>query len=211
MDMTTVNKPSIMTTPAERQAMIAGKKTQHRILSTDEDVPLNFKIGDLIDCDGLIIEATGLRREKVQDISQDDVLASGLPSRSDGQGFYWYENSPRSPKGSVFYLSDYKDAFETYWTLKHGAAAWADNHDVWVLTFAVVEVKPAVESKLVDVFADFLLINGTKLDLMKCPDNRLLMTTADHLSGDSHHDKMLEREALRLRDWLLAMYPLECS
>ena len=97
---------------------------------------------------------------------------------------------------------------EAYWVDKHGEGAWDNNHRVWVLTFVLVEPELELDQVRVDENAEFVLINGTKFDLLKCPDNRLLLTTIDYLSQEHHHDKMLECEALRLRDWLLAMYPL---
>lgn len=193
----------------EIKAIKAGDKHQHRIIS-DSDEPY-LKVGDLLRVDDkTVVELIELRHEFVQDICVDDVLQSGLPDNSDTNDdtFYWVRYSPAMRGMNMYGLLDHKAAYEAYWVDKHGEGAWDNNHRVWVLTFVLVEPELELDQVRVDENAEFMLINGTKFDLLKCPDSRLLLTTTDYLSQERHHDKMLECEALRLRDWLLAMYPL---
>ena len=56
---------------------------------------------------------------------------------------------------------------------------------------------------------EFVLMNGTKFSLCKHEDNRLSLRMVDNEPLVMNADKMLEREALRLRDWLLASYPIQ--
>lgn len=191
----------------EIDAIVTNDKTQHRVIVNEvEQGAAKFAIGDLLRVnDSFLLKIIGLRREKVQAISQADVLASGLKSREDGQGFYWYENSPKSPKGSVFYLTDYKDAFETYWTLKHGTEAWVQNTEVLVIDF---EVSNEVEAVYIHPdINSFVLLDGTNFTLFKNNERRLMLSVESPELDVKHKSVMLEREALRMRDSLLKMYP----
>lgn len=195
----------------ETAAIISGAKTQHRIISEDGEGQVSSEtylaIGDLLEVnDSLTLEVTGFRREKVQDISQDDVLASGLNSREDGQGFYWYENSWEAPYGGIFYLSDYKEAFASYWVLKHGAGAWERNNNVFVIDFKVFD-KPRKEVYIHPDINSFVLLDGTNFTLFKNNERRLMLSVESPELDVKHKSVMLEREALRMRDSLLKMYP----
>lgn len=53
----------------------------------------------------------------------------------------------------------------------------------------------------------FMLLNGTEFSLFKHPNGRLAVRMLDSLDDYRMDDNMLEREALRLRDSLIKMYP----
>ena len=55
--------------------------------------------------------------------------------------------------------------------------------------------------------ADFFMIEGCTFCLFRQNDNRLLITLGD--DSGSARDRLLLREALRLRDTLNLMYPKE--
>ena len=199
----------IILDPQEVSAVKAAKKTQHRIIA-DRDSSDYLQVGQLLKMDdGTLLRVMACRCESLQDIDQDDVIAHGLNSRQDAQGFYWYGYHHKDNRSDIFYLSDFKQVFEAYWANKHGDGSWGSNPDVFVIEF---EIAHALMLYDVDLF-DVSMMNGTSFSLMKQPDNRLLISMKElDMSDDGLRsvlaDRLLERQALALRDKLLALYPL---
>ena len=200
-------KPIIFT-EQEEKAIKNNTKTQHRFIY-GQGIAADLKVGDILKVDDYtFLHVTALRRERVQYISQDDVVASGLNSRTESGFFYWYGYTHNGVGNDIYYLSDFKEVFSIYWSQKHGAESWDENTQVLVVEFEVNQVPrpPAVSDEL----NEFVLMNGTRFSLLKCPDSRLSVRMSDSMEQMAIlSDKMLERDALLVRDSLLAMYPLE--
>jgi hypothetical protein len=67
------------------------------------------------------LTVTGVRRERVQAISPEDIAAEGIAV------------SPSTPP---------LEAWRTQWTTLHGATSWDANPEVWVVTFCVARISP---------------------------------------------------------------------
>ncbi|WP_338615495.1 hypothetical protein [Pigmentiphaga sp. CHJ604] len=77
----------------------------------------------------IVLEITGLRVEKLQDISQDDAVAEGCDDIRDMQprpGRIMYEGGPRA-------------AYQVLWESINGSGSWAANPWVWVVEFWRIE------------------------------------------------------------------------
>lgn len=78
----------------------------------------------------LTLEITGVRVERLNDISQSDAKAEGLTQCE--SGFWWYE--PSTQEGCYY---DPRWAYEELWESINGFGSWNENPWVWVLTFKV--------------------------------------------------------------------------
>lgn len=91
----------------------------------------------------ITLEITGVRVERLQDISESDAIAEGLTFRDQAHGprFWCGRPHPADPDGErmkVFY--DPRQAFESLWDWINGdRAAWASNPWVWVVEFKRVQ------------------------------------------------------------------------
>lgn len=75
----------------------------------------------------LTLEVTGVRVERLCDISEDDALAEGIRQLSSGS----YGAGGELASFSMTAL----DAFRSLWESINGADSWADNPWVWVVSF----------------------------------------------------------------------------
>jgi len=88
----------------------------------------------------ITLAVENVRVERVRDISEDDAMASGIvPIRVNGCVMYAWSGAIKRG-GAVdavdieFIAVNAKEAFQTYWTRKHGPESW-DRDWVWVGTF----------------------------------------------------------------------------
>lgn len=95
----------------------------------------------------LLLEVTGARVERLQDITAADAVAEGAqrfeagslaPSRLGGSGAGW---SMRSPANHGQLLGSPQMAFANLWNALNGADAWDANPWVWVVSFQRVDGK----------------------------------------------------------------------
>ncbi len=86
----------------------------------------------------ITLEITGVRVERLQDISEADAAAEGLTTLSEGADQTWaVDADPRS---------EHQTARETYhwlWDAINGDGSWEANPWVWVVVFKRVEVTHA--------------------------------------------------------------------
>lgn len=74
----------------------------------------------------ITLELTGVRVERVQDISEEDARAEGAPE-APGERLY--------PGTGAARRMSYRRGFENLWTEINGAESWRSNCFVWALTF----------------------------------------------------------------------------
>ncbi|MDR6886087.1 MULTISPECIES: hypothetical protein [Variovorax] len=72
------------------------------------------------------LEVTGVRIERLQDISEADARAEGAPG---------YEEGVDEPPPSDDYQWSYRASFQRLWERINGAESWAANPWVWVVEF----------------------------------------------------------------------------
>lgn len=82
----------------------------------------------------ITLEATDVRVEQVQDISEEGVLAEGLWKCDCGCGTW-------SGHGGMYQRTDPIAAYQTLWDGIYGPGSWESNPWVWVICFKVLEVK----------------------------------------------------------------------
>jgi len=86
------------------------------------------------------IRIAGLRRERVQDISEADAIAEGVSRHREISGWSWTYQGARTP---VFF-GRAKWAFRDLWdSIYKKAHRWQDNPEVWVVEFRVEETNGA--------------------------------------------------------------------
>ncbi|PIJ48538.1 hypothetical protein BL250_13505 [Erwinia sp. OLTSP20] len=72
------------------------------------------------------LEITGIRVEKIQYISEQDIVAEGVQSENHFlNNFFTLHHETRSPK----------EAYRDQWAQQYGAASWEVNPWVWVIDF----------------------------------------------------------------------------
>lgn len=89
----------------------------------------------------LVLEITGVRVERLQDISREDAIAEGiqvLPLQSADDPSAWWQSAPgvnqeRTPQAS----------FQALWRSIHGADSWDANPWLWVIGFRPFPQTPA--------------------------------------------------------------------
>lgn len=88
----------------------------------------------------IVLEVTGVRVERLLDISRDDAFAEGVEAVNP------YKLTPDLPPGMPACFRDYQDSgnwfsadpvasFRSLWKSINGAASWAQNPWVWVVKF----------------------------------------------------------------------------
>ena len=83
----------------------------------------------------ITLEITGVRVERLQQISGKDALAEGVME--------WVQWDSPEAKASWAGNGDYaKGAFRHLWQSINGAGSWDANPWVWVVEFQRVEVEP---------------------------------------------------------------------
>lgn len=81
----------------------------------------------------ITLEITGVRVERVQDISEEDAKAEGVVSKPINDPMFKPEAVEfQSPLG---WCSTAKTAFEHLWGSINGPDSWAANPWVWVVSF----------------------------------------------------------------------------
>lgn len=74
----------------------------------------------------ITLEVTGVRVERLQDISEADALAEGIVQTRDGFGL---------PDGSHFHAADPRQSYWSLWEAINGPGSVAANPWVWVVEF----------------------------------------------------------------------------
>jgi len=78
------------------------------------------------------LEITGVRAEKIQDISEDDIMAEGVQTDSHFlNNFFTMNMNSESPK----------EAYRKAWQKQYGATSWEVNPWFWVIEFQRIERK----------------------------------------------------------------------
>lgn len=79
------------------------------------------------------LKITNIRVERLQDISEHDVIAEGIQKHEGG-----YKTNYRQPNSKSYldgYSFDHADAFKTLWQSINGEDSWKLNPWVWVVEF----------------------------------------------------------------------------
>lgn len=84
------------------------------------------------------LEITGIRVERLQDISEADALAEGIQAYSDGT--YRDYNVPDDKVFDHYTFASPVDSYRTLWDTINGAGSWEANPWVWVIEFR--RIKP---------------------------------------------------------------------
>jgi hypothetical protein len=85
------------------------------------------------------LEITGIRVERLQDISEDDAKAEGVESdHTEFEMIYWVEGVT-GYKLSERYAASAKEAYQRLWETINGDGSWDANPWVWVVEFKVVK------------------------------------------------------------------------
>lgn len=79
----------------------------------------------------ITLEITGVRVERLQDISEDDAAAEGVERDSDG----WLDYLMPSTQCCV----SARESFRTLWESINGAGSWEANPWVWVVEFSRIQ------------------------------------------------------------------------
>ena len=77
----------------------------------------------------ILLEITGVRVERLQDISKNDAIAEGVDGENEAAkiGAEWYEKPKR--------------AYRKIWEQINGPGSWDLNPWVWVVEFKILEIK----------------------------------------------------------------------
>jgi hypothetical protein len=87
----------------------------------------------------ILLEITDIRIERVQDISEDDALASGLIVQTCQQGSQWFLNPTSKMRSNVFHRDEWIGGFASYWDSLNGKLSFNENPWVWVIEFKVIK------------------------------------------------------------------------
>ena len=80
----------------------------------------------------ITLEVTGVRVERLQDISEADALAEGIARHADGNGFHIEDG--------MHYSDDPRESFASLWDSINGHGSWDANPWVFVIEFK--RIKP---------------------------------------------------------------------
>ena len=75
----------------------------------------------------ITLEITGVRAERLQDISEADALTEGIARHADGSGFHTEDGR--------HYSADPSESFASLWESINGAGSWDANPWVFVIEF----------------------------------------------------------------------------
>lgn len=81
----------------------------------------------------ITLEITGVRVERLQDISEADCIAEGIEPRADG--WAWYTGTDRD----WTYTTQPRTSYRSLWESINGHESWYDNPWVWVVEFKRLE------------------------------------------------------------------------
>jgi hypothetical protein len=79
----------------------------------------------------ITLEITGVRVERLQDISEQDAMAEGIRPFGDGWGHHVHDG--------LHYMHRAADSFASLWESINGAGSWDTNPWVWVVEFKRIE------------------------------------------------------------------------
>lgn len=83
------------------------------------------------DASRITLEITGVRVERLNDISEADAIAEGIVSAGDGNGFQLADTS--------HYMGTARDSYASLWEHINGAGSYDKNPFVWVIEFKRIE------------------------------------------------------------------------
>ena len=81
----------------------------------------------------ILLEVTGVRVERLQDISDNDCLAEGIHRIAHGREGYFYHHDRTDPHPKNWCHPD--DAYRELWEQINGAGSWEANPWVWIIEF----------------------------------------------------------------------------
>lgn len=81
----------------------------------------------------ITLEITGVRVERLQDISKEDVIAEGVNRIAHGREGYFYHATRTEPHPKNWCYPD--DAYRDLWEQINGPGSWDANPFVWVVEF----------------------------------------------------------------------------
>jgi hypothetical protein len=87
----------------------------------------------------IMLEVTGVRIERLQDISEDDAVAEGV-ERLAADLPYWFNYHTSTFEYTCLSA---KDSFRTLWESINGAGSWDANPWIWCISFKRALAKPA--------------------------------------------------------------------
>lgn len=91
----------------------------------------------------LTLEVTGVRVERLQDISEEDAVAEGIESVNTGRNIGWLDYSGDAEAGTPYVTPAGTErawhspisSYRTLWERINGAGSWDANPWVWVVEF----------------------------------------------------------------------------
>lgn len=87
------------------------------------------------DLSRILLEITGVRVERLQDISEADASAEGIESLTGDKTIYHWNFPKPLPKHAVSGYKTGRDAYRAPWESINGPASWDANPWVWVVEF----------------------------------------------------------------------------
>jgi len=88
----------------------------------------------------ITLEVTGVRVERVQDISEEDAIAEGVERRVIGSGWREYGLDDATELAGTPPLATARESFRSLWdSINAKRAPWASNPYVWVVAFRRVQ------------------------------------------------------------------------
>ena len=83
----------------------------------------------------ITLEVTGVRVERLQEISEDDAKAEGVEPWVIGDGWREYGLPPSVEAAGTHPLRSARDSFASLWESINGPGSWEANPFVWVIEF----------------------------------------------------------------------------
>ncbi|MFN8993924.1 MAG: hypothetical protein ACK5X3_09750, partial [Pseudomonadota bacterium] len=85
------------------------------------------------------LKVTGIRVERLQDISEADAVAEGVERTVTGDGWRRYCNDEQQEAAGLTPCSSAIGSFQSLWESINGPGAWGANPWVWVVEFRRIE------------------------------------------------------------------------
>lgn len=83
----------------------------------------------------ITLEITGVRVERLGDITEADAMNEGVERTVTGDGWRHYHADPSFEAVGLHPMPDARKSFLTLWNSLHGHGAWTENPWVWVVEF----------------------------------------------------------------------------
>lgn len=93
--------------------------------------PILFRAPMVRAASRITLEITGVRVERLQDISEADAIAEGIVDAGDDNGFHVAD--------TTHYSNNPIESYASMWEAINGAGAWDLNPWVWVIEFKRIE------------------------------------------------------------------------